>query len=47
MLWTTAAKKVGKRYRGALEVAWRFVVRWHREEAKKSRQRHASAMGGF
>ncbi|MEP5351924.1 MAG: hypothetical protein ABJZ75_06195 [Luteolibacter sp.] len=45
-LWPTAAKKAGKWYRGILEAAERFMVRWHEAEAELSRQRRASAVGG-
>ena len=45
-LWSTAAKKAGKWYRGILEAAERFMVRWHEAEAEMSRQRHASAVDG-
>ena len=45
-LWSTAVKKAGKRYRGVLEAAERFMVRWHEDEAELSRQRSASAVGG-
>ena len=39
--------KVGKRYRGVLEAAERFMVRGHEEEAEKSTQRHASVIGSI
>ena len=45
-LWSTAAKKAGKRYRGMLEAAERFMVKWHKGEAEMSRKRRASAVGG-
>ena len=45
-LWPSAAKKVSKWYRGVLEAAKRFMVRWRENEAKLSRQRHVSVMGG-
>ena len=45
-LWSTAAKKAGKWYRGIREAAERFMVRWHEDEAELSRQRRASAVGG-
>ena len=38
--------KTGKWYLGVLEAAERFTVRWHENEAKLSRKRHASVMGG-
>ena len=45
-LWQVAAKKAGKCYRGVLEAAECFMVRWQRNEAKLSRKRHVSVMGG-
>ena len=33
-LWSTAAKKAGKEYRGVLEAAERFKVGWHEDEAQ-------------
>ena len=45
-LWSTAAKKAGKWYRGFLEAAERFMARWHEDEAQLSRQRRAFAVGG-
>ena len=45
-LWPTAAKKAGKWYRGILEAAEWFMVRWHEAEAELSRQRRASAVDG-
>ena len=45
-VWTVAAKKAGKSYRGVLEAAERFMVRRHNDEADASRKRHASALGG-
>ena len=45
-LWSTAAKKAGKWYRGVLEAAERFMVKWHEDEAQLGRQRRASAVGG-
>ena len=46
-LWSTAAaKKAGKWYRGILEAAERFIVRWHEAEAEMSRQRRAAALDG-
>ena len=45
-LWSIAAKKAGKWYRGILEAAKRFMVKWHEDEAQLSRQRRASAVGG-
>jgi hypothetical protein len=44
--WTIAAKKAGKWYRGVLEAAERFMVKWHENEATLSRIRHASVSGG-
>ena len=40
------SKKAGKWYRGLLEAAERFMVRWHKDEADASRKRHASAVSG-
>ena len=45
-IWTVAAKKAGKWYRGVLEAVGWFMVRWHKDEADASRKRHASAVGG-
>ena len=45
-VWTLAAKTAGKWYRGVLEAAERFMVKWHKDEADASRKRHASAAGG-
>lgn len=45
-VWTVAATKVGKWYRGVLKAAEQFMVRWHKVEAELSRQRHASVAGG-
>ena len=45
-LWSTAANTAGKWYRGVLEAAERFMARWHEDEARVSRQRRASAVGG-
>ena len=45
-LWSTAPNKAGKWYRGILEAAERFIVRWLEDEAQLRRQRHASAVGG-
>ena len=45
-LWPMSAKKAGNWYRGVLEAAEQFMVRWHENEAKVSRKRHASVMGG-
>ena len=42
----TVATKAGKWYRGVLEAAERFMVKWHEKEAQLSRQRRASAVGG-
>ena len=44
-LWSTATKKAGKWYRGVLEVAERFMVRWHEDEAQLSGKRRESAVG--
>ena len=41
-----APKKVGKGYRRVLEVAERFMVRRHEDEAKLTMKRHASVLGG-
>ena len=38
--------KAGKWYRGVLEAAERFVVKWHEDEADLSRQHRAIAVGG-
>ena len=46
-LWSTTAKKAGKWYRGILEEAERFMVRWHEAEAESSRQRRGSAVDGI
>ena len=43
---STAGKKPGEWYRGILEAAERFMVKWHEVETQLSRQRHASAVGG-
>ena len=45
-LWSTAAKKAGEWYRGVLEAAERFMVRWHEDEAQLTRQCRAFAVGG-
>ena len=45
-VWTVAAKKAGKWYRGVLEEAERFVVKWHNDWAELSKRRHASVVGG-
>ena len=42
MLWPRVAKKSGKRYRGVVEAADCFMARWHRDEAQRSRLRHAA-----
>ena len=44
-VWTVAAKKAGKCYRGVLEAAERFMAKWNEIEATLSRNRHASATG--
>ena len=44
-LWPTSAKKAGKWYRGVLEAAERFMVRYE-DEAQLSRQRCATAVSG-
>ena len=44
VLWTSAANKVGKWYRGVLEAAERFMVRWHENEAKLSKKCRASVI---
>ena len=41
-VWTIAAKKAGKWYRGVLEAAERFMAKWHENEATLSRNRNAS-----
>ena len=45
-MWCTAAKKAGKRYRGILEAAELFMVKWHEDDAKLSRQRRAFVVAG-
>ena len=45
-MWTAVAQKAGKWYRGVLEAAERFMVKWHKDKADASRKRHASAVGG-
>ena len=35
-------KKSGKRYRGVVKAVDCFMARWHRDEARKSRLRHAA-----
>ena len=45
-VWTVAAKKAGKWYRGFLEAGEQFTVKWQTGEAELSRQRHAFLMGG-
>ena len=43
VLWPTAASKGGKWYRGVVEAAECFMVRWHREEESESSWlRHAA-----
>ena len=48
-LWSTAAKKSGKWYRGVVEAAERFMVRWHQggqqEEWKETRPRNRGRGG--
>ena len=46
-VWTIAAKKAGKWYRGVLEAEERFLAKWHENEAALSRNRHASATYGW
>lgn len=46
MPWTIAEKEYSKSYRRVFAAAKRFMVRRHKEEAKKSRQPHAPVMGG-
>ena len=41
VLWPRAAKKSGKWYRGLVEATDCFMARWHRDEAQRSRLRHA------
>ena len=43
VLWAKAAKKSGKWCRGVVEAADCFMARWHRDEAQRSRLRHAVA----
>ena len=45
-VWTIAANKAGKWYRGVLEAAERFMAKWHENETTLSRNRHVSATGG-
>ena len=45
-VWTVAAKKAGKWYRGVLQAAAGFIAKWHGIEATLSRTRHASVTGG-
>ena len=45
-VWTIAANKAGKWYRGVLEAAERFMAKCHEIEGTLSRNRHASATGG-
>ena len=45
-VWTIAANKAGKWYRGVLEAVERFMAKWHEVETTLSRNRHASATGG-
>ena len=45
-VWTVAAKKAGKWYRGVLQAAAGFIAKWHGIEATLSRNRDASATGG-
>ena len=40
--WPRAAKKSGKWYGGVVEAADGFMARWHRDEAERSRLRHAA-----
>ena len=42
MLSQRAAKRSGKRYRGVVEAAGCSMARWHRNEAQRSRLRHAA-----
>ena len=42
MLWSTAATKDGKWYRGVVEAAECFMARWHRDEAESSWLHHAA-----
>ena len=42
VLWPKAAKESGKWYRGAVEAAGCFMVRWHRDEAQRSREESAA-----
>ena len=43
-VWTVAATKADKWYRGVLEAAELFMVKWQKDEADASRKRHASAV---
>ena len=45
-VWTVATEKTDKWYRGFLEAAAWFMVKWHKDEADLNRQRHASVVGG-
>ena len=40
------SKKASRWYRGLLDAAERFMVKWHGDEAKLRRQRRASVVGG-
>ena len=45
-VWTVAAKKASKWYRGVLEAAENVMARWHEHETTLSRNSHASDTGG-
>ena len=42
VLWPRAAKKSGKWYRGVVDAADCFIVRWHRGGAERSWLRHGA-----
>ena len=42
VLWPRAAKKSGEWNRGVVEAADCFVARWHRDKARRSRERAAA-----
>ena len=44
VLWPTNAKHVGKFCPGILKAAEWFMISWHVDEAKNSRQRYAPVM---
>lgn len=46
VLWHTTGEKVSKWYQRILEASAWSIVRWHADEAKKIRQRHACVVDG-